>query len=197
MLTYVNMVAAAFFGRSLVRRAILGTFFNKPGIERHVRELARELGYTPEAVSNELDLLERSGVLVSSRVGRARRYRLNTTSAAGREVRALFQRTIGLEARLRSALEGVPGVEEAFIYGSYARGEDLATSDIDVMVIGDADRTVVSEAVVAVEQEIGREVNITQYSRRDLDRLRSRRDPFVRDVLGGTKVSLVGRKKRS
>lgn len=181
-----------FFGRSAVRRAVLERFFTRRGLERHVRELAREIGFTAQAVSRELDLLERAGVLRSTTVGRVRRYRLDERSAVSRDVRSLFQKTIGLESRLRESLARVRGVEEAFIYGSYARGDDVATSDIDVMVVGTADRRELAEAVVSVERDLGREVHVAMYSRSDLTRLRRRRDPFIRDVFAGPRVPLLG-----
>ena len=110
------------FGTSLLRRQVLGALFARRGVEVHPRELARQLGRPPQTVNRELDRLEAAGILVSSRIGRARRYQVDEASPIAAEVRALVVKTIGVEARLRSALVDLPGVEEAFIYGSYARG---------------------------------------------------------------------------
>ncbi len=70
------MTDTALFGGSEVRRAILRTFFPGPGVLCHVRELAGELGRSATIVSQELDRLERTAILTSERIGRARRYRL-------------------------------------------------------------------------------------------------------------------------
>lgn len=179
------------FGRSRVRRAILGRFFSRPGLERHGREFARELGYAPQPVARELRALERAGILTSAMVGRARRYRVNERSPIAPQISALVRRTIGVEAKLKEALQDLPGVEEAFIYGSYARGADRATSDIDVMVIGPVSRRTLSERLRSVESDLGRDVNVTRYSSADVRRLRRSRDRFLADVMSGKRILLV------
>lgn len=102
-----------------------------------------------------------------------------------------------MEARLKAALEGLSGVEEAFVFGSYARGGEKATSDIDVMVIGPVSRRELAERLRGVEADLGREVNVTRYSRADVDRLRRARDPFIADVLNGTRVPLVASREKA
>jgi len=179
------------FGESETRRAILVRFFATPGLERHARELARELGRAPQVVGRELDRLERAGILTSQRIGRARRYRIDGRSPIASEVRALVQKTLGVEARLRSALASVPGVEEAFLFGSYARGDDRATSDLDLLVVGAVDQVALSEQLVEVEQELGRDVNVVSYARDELDRLHESGDRFIAEVLAGPRVRLV------
>lgn len=185
------------FGRSAIRREILLRFYTRPGLERHARELAREMGRAAQPVARELSALERAGILTSSTVGRARRYRLNESSPIASQFRALVQRTIGVEGKLRDALEGLAGVEEAFIFGSYARGEDRATSDIDLMVVGPITRRALSGRLREVESELGRDVNVTRYTREDLQRLRGSHDPFLADVWTGKRIPIISRREAS
>ena len=132
------------FGGSRVRRDLLVRFFARPGLQRHVRELARETGWSPTIIGRELDSLEGAGILRSERIGNLRRYSVDTSSPVASEIRSLVQKTIGIEARLRAALQGIPNIEEAFLYGSYARGDDRATSDLDLMVVGSVDQELLS-----------------------------------------------------
>jgi uncharacterized protein len=180
------------FGTSLLRRQVLGALFARRGVEVHPRELARQLGRPPQTVNRELDRLEAAGILVSSRIGRARRYQVDEASPIAAEVRALVVKTIGVEARLRSALVDLPGVEEAFIYGSYARGSDRPTSDVDVMIIGTPDRRTLSERLVGLEQDLGRDVNVTAYAHDEFEALRAGGDTFLADVLAGPRIALDG-----
>ena len=192
VLTYVNhMPDTVLFGASDVRRSILRIFFARPGVQRHPRQLARELGRSATIVAEELDRLERSGILASEWIGRTRRYRVDEASPIASEIRSLVQKTIGVEARLREALAGVPGVEEAFLFGSYARGEERATSDLDLFVVGQADQELLSEQLADVERDLGRDVNVVTYTRPELDRLQEQLDPFVLGVLTGSRVPLV------
>jgi predicted nucleotidyltransferase len=186
------MVDTAIFGGSDVRRQILRTFFARPGVTRHVRELARELGRSATIVGEELDRLERAGILTSERIGRARRYRIDEASPIASEIRSLVQKTIGVDARLKEAVAGVPGIDEAFLYGSYARGDERATSDLDLFVVGSVDQELLSERLSDAERDLGRDVNIVNYARAELDRLRDEGDPFVLAVLDGPRVPIIG-----
>lgn len=186
------MADIALFGESAVRREILRTFFARPGIVRHVRELARELGRSATIVGQELDRLERTRILTSERIGRARRYRVDDQSPIASEIRSLVQKTIGVEARIRDAIADLPGIEEAFLYGSYARGDERITSDLDFFVIGPVDQERLSERLADVERELHRDVNLTSYERGELERLLRESDLFIERVFEGPRVMLIG-----
>jgi predicted nucleotidyltransferase len=186
------MADMALFGGSEVRRQILRTFFARPEVARHVRELAREIHRSPTIVGEELDRLERTGILTSERIGRARRYRVDEQSPIASEIRSLVQKTIGIEARVREAIADLPGIEEAFLYGSYARGDERATSDLDLFVVGSVDQEALTERLADVERDLGRDVNIATYDRGELERLRQDADLFVAGVLEGPRVPLIG-----
>ncbi len=179
------------FGSSAVRREILAAFFARPGVVAHPRELARQLRRPPQVVGRELRRLEAAGILASETIGRARRYRVDEASPIASEVRSLVAKTIGIEARLRAALATVPGVEEAYLYGSYARGTERPTSDLDVIIVGSVDRARLSERLVELEQDLGREVNVTAYERAELDALRRVDDPFLTDVFASPRIQLL------
>lgn len=180
----------ALFGESRVRRQILQLFFGRPGVVRHVRELARELDRSATIVGQELNRLEQAGILVSERIGRVRRYRVNDRSPIATEIRSLVRKTIGVEARLQDALSQVPGLEEAFLYGSYARGDERMTSDLDLLVIGSVDHEVLTERLDEAERDLGRDVNVASYERAELRRLREEGDLFIETVLEGPRVPL-------
>jgi predicted nucleotidyltransferase len=180
------------FGASEVRRQILAAFYAGPGLVTHPRELARRLGHPSQVVGRELQRLQDAGILASETIGRARRYRVNAASPIAADVRGLVLRTIGAEALIGAALARVAGIEEAWIFGSHARGTERPSSDIDLLLIGPADRGALSERLVDVEQELGRDVNVVAYTRAELADLESSGDPFVVDVLAGprTRVAL-------
>jgi predicted nucleotidyltransferase len=99
---------------------------------------------------------------------------------------------LGVEALLREALTDLAGVESAYIFGSYASGEERPQSDIDLLVIGRPDRLALSERLAIVERRLSRDVNVVL--RRE-DQLHARRDddPFWRRVLSGPIVHVAGR----
>jgi predicted nucleotidyltransferase len=179
------------FGHSAVRKLILRRFFARPNSTGHVRELARELGCSPTIVSRELRRLEEAGVLTSEWIGRTRRYRVDDRSPIASEIRSLVQKTIGVEARLAEALAGIAEIEEAFVYGSYARGEERASSDLDLLVIGSVDQKLLSERVSDAERDLARDINVTSYERAELDRMQAEGDLFVKTMLDGPRKPLI------
>ncbi len=187
----MNDATKPLFGSSAVRREILAAFFARSGVVAHPRELARQIRRPPQVVGRELRGLEAAGILTSETIGRARRYRVDDASPIAAEIRSLVAKTIGIEARLRAALATVPGVEEAYLYGSYARGTERPTSDLDVLVVGAIDRARLSERLVELEQDLGRDINVTAYERAELDALRQADDPFLADVVAGPRIRLL------
>ncbi len=178
------------FGASGVRRQILAAFYATPGLVTHPRELARRLGHPSQVVGRELRRLEGAGVLASETVGRVRRYRVDMGSPIAADVRGLVLRTIGAEALIGASLVDVAGIEEAWIFGSHARGTERPSSDIDLLVIGPVDRAALSERLVDVEQELGRDVNVVAYTRKELADLVSAGDPFIVDVLASPRTRI-------
>ncbi len=179
------------FGESKVRRDLLLRFFARPSLERHVRALARETGWSPTIIGRELNNLERAGILRSERIGNLRIYSVDSDSPVATEIRSLIQKTIGIEARLRVALLGLDGIEEAFIYGSYARGDERATSDLDVMIVGSVDQEELSEQITQAERDLGRDVNPVTYEPVELERLRRKGDLFIEGVWRGPRIQLL------
>src|SRR6266705_4795145 len=110
------------FGRSRARERILLEFFAKPGTSAHVREMARRVKASAPTVGAELAELARLGVLQTQTVGRSLVYSVNERSPLLGEIRALVQKTIGVEALIAQAFEGLVGVDATYIFVSYAAG---------------------------------------------------------------------------
>ncbi|HEV3023555.1 MAG TPA: nucleotidyltransferase domain-containing protein, partial [Pirellulales bacterium] len=113
------------------------------------------------AVQRELARLERGGLVSVTRVGNRKHYRANPHSPIFSELRGLVLKTTGMVEPLRRALSAHPGkVRAAFIYGSIAKGEDRANSDVDVMVIGDdLAYSDYFDGLLGAEQELNRPIH--------------------------------------
>lgn len=180
------------FGRSRVRDRILLEFFARPGTSAHVREMARRVNASAPSVGGELSELARLGILQTQTVGRSLVYSVNESSPLLGEIRGLVQKTIGVEGLIRKAIEGLPGLDAAYIFGSHAAGTDTGRSDVDLLVIGRPDRVALSEQLAAVERTIGRDVNVVTKTEAQL-RARRGSDSFWRQVLGRPMVHVAGR----
>jgi prevent-host-death family protein len=183
-------------GELFVSRAladVLRVLLLHTGSSFHQRELARMTGAGLRSVQAEARRLERLGLVTSASVGGRREYSVNEAHPAAEDLRRLFLRSFAVPELLRDALQGFgDSVVAALLYGSVARGEETATSDVDLLVVGDVDGVRLAAALEDVERRIGRVVNATVYP---LDEFRAKRreaNHFVISVLGGSIVWVAG-----
>src|SRR5205807_6684818 len=127
----------ALFGKT--QRQVLGLLFADPERSYFANEIVRLAGSGSGAVHRELAVLEAAGLVSATRVGNQKHYRANRASPIFEELRGIVVKTFGVADVLRGALAPLAAkIRSAFIYGSVAKGNDTATSDIDLMVISDA-----------------------------------------------------------
>jgi predicted nucleotidyltransferase len=179
--------------RSEARRRLLAYYFTNPAARHHLRDLAERLTVDPSNLSREMRRLEGEGLFHSEVSGRQKYFRLNREYPLFREVRSIVGKTIGAAPLMARALRNLEGVEDAYLYGSFARNQQDAASDIDVLVIGSPDAEALAEAVRRLERQLGREINYTVMSRGEFSSRRQRKDAFLQSIWHNRRVSLLTR----
>ncbi len=119
-------------------------------------------------------------------MGNTRLVRANTESPYYPGLADVLTRAFGVPAVLAAALQGIRGIEEAYIYGSWAARHagvpgERPVGDIDVLVLGTPDRDELYEAAATVERHLGRQVQVTLHAG---DWLRSGSGSFHETVTG-------------
>jgi predicted nucleotidyltransferase len=176
-----------------VRQEILAATLLAPEKSWYLSELAAHLGTSPSSLQRELEALANSGILDRTQDGRRTYYGAQTASPVFNELRALLSKTAGIVPVLNSELALLDGkIKWAAIYGSIARGEEQARSDIDLLVVGPVGMKELLPALRRVEQQFGREVNVTRYSEAEFLAKRRDRDHFLNSVLKGKLITIVG-----
>src|SRR6266576_5003434 len=145
--------------RSDARRRLLAYYFTNPAARHHLRDLAARLSIDPSNLSKELRRLEREGLFRSEVSGRQKYFQLNREYPLFDEVRNIVAKTIGAVPLITKSFKKIEGMDDAYLYGSCARNQQDAASDIDVLVIGAPREEVLAEAVRKLERQLGREVN--------------------------------------
>lgn len=179
---------------STTQQRVLALLFGQPDRSFYATELIGLAGAGSGAVQRELARLEQSGLVTVRRLGTQKHYQADPGSPLFSEICGIVQKTVGLAEPLRAALAPLAAnILAAFVYGSVAKRQDTAASDIDLMVISDtvgyADLYAALESVAA---RLGRAVNPTVYTRRQLAKRRREDTAFVKRVLGQPKVWLIG-----
>jgi len=178
--------------RSGLRRKLLTYFYLNRSARVYVRQLAAALHVDSTNLSRELGRLEAEGLLRSEIEGRQRYYSVNPQYPYLKAVLSLLQGTVGIVPTLRDALRRVEGIEQAYLYGSFAKNEEDAASDIDLLIVGNPDASTLALEVAGLEKMLNREVGYTVLKRQELKRKLSSDDPFFSDVWHGKRVEIIG-----
>lgn len=191
MSTPLRGMADLLFGRT--RGAILALLYGRSDQSFYTRQIAREVKASIGTVQRELENLSRVGLIIRNSVGNQVFYQANRDAPVFQEMRALVSKTIGVFSVLRSALQAhSKRIVAAFVYGSLAREEETAQSDIDLMVVGDATLDEVLSRLSAAEKTIGRPINPTVYSTAEFKSKLAAGNHFLHAVLMGRKEFLIG-----
>ena len=179
---------------STIRQRMLAYLFGQPERSFFATELIGLAGGGSGAVQRELARLAESGLVTVRRVGAQKHYQANPDSPLFGELCSIARKTVALAEPLREALAPLAKrITAAFVYGSVAKRSDTAASDIDLMVVSDSlTYAYLFAALEPATARLGRKVNPTVYSRKDLARRVKQRNAFVTRVVAQSKVWLIG-----
>jgi len=179
------------FGRT--RGAVLALLYGRVDQSFYTREIAREVRGSAGAVQRELENLSKVGLILRKSVGSQVFYQANRDTPIFPEMRALINKTVGIFGILRSELRPLSKqIVAAFVYGSVAREQETAHSDVDVMVVGKATLDQVLSRLSSAERTIGRSINPTVYSVAEFKSKLAAENHFLTSVMRGQKVFLLG-----
>jgi predicted nucleotidyltransferase len=175
------------------RRKVLALLLMHPEQSFHVREIARITQKPAGTLYRELNNLAEAGLLMRSPSGNQIHYRANPACPIYEELRGILRKTFGVADVLRESLGPVAEqVKVAFVYGSIARGEERAASDIDVMIIGKLGFSAAVLAFSPAEEVLRREINPHVYSPAEFRKKFADGEPFIARVFEEPKIYLTG-----
>lgn len=152
--------------RSQQQGDILALLLGDPGRELSLTEISSLTGAPHPSVHREVERAEKAGLVTSRKVGNTRLVRADTGSPYFAGLADVLTRAFGVPAVLAVVLRPVAGIEQAYIYGSWAARHDgqpgrRPVADIDVLVLGKPDRDQLYAVLGAAEQRLGRPIQAT------------------------------------
>ncbi len=191
--TTTDSTAETLFGRT--RREVLALLFGRPGESFYLREIVRLTGAGTGAIQRELSKLADADLIRRDVRGRQVYFAANPDAPVYPELCSLVAKTAGVADLVRAAVS--PLVEKqmivlAFIYGSVASGTHGPGSDVDLMVVGRVTLMEMSPVLREAQQKLGREINSTIYTPHEFHTKLQKDAHFLRRVLDGPKLMLVG-----
>lgn len=177
-----------------VQQRVLGLLFGQPERRYQSAELIRLAGSGTGSVHRQLTRLAQAGLVTAEAVGNQKFYHANPDSPVFAELVGLVRKTVGLVAPIQSALAPLAGeIAAAFVYGSVARGNDHAASDIDLMVLAQGlDYPRLYAALQPAEATLARTLSPSLMTPDEWRRKRAQDDSFAARIAAQPKLFVIG-----
>jgi predicted nucleotidyltransferase len=186
-----NLIDALF---SKTQQRVLAIFFGHPSARYQLSQVIALAKSGRGAVQRELEKLTRVGILQLSVIDGRKLYEANRQSPIFDDLRGLILKTVGLLEPLTKCLQPLSSkIDVAFVYGSVAKGEDTAKSDIDLMVIArELAYAEIYSALGKAEKKLHRSVSPNIMSPGEWKQKLSQKNSFVSRILQQPKLFIFG-----
>lgn len=178
---------------SKVRSKLLNLFFMNPKNEYYLRQIESLINMSIRPIQLELERLVRLNILISYKDGNRRYFKLNNNHYLYQELKNIVLKTTGIAELIRELLTNFDNsLQFAFIYGSYAKGTESVTSDIDVCIIGSVSTKNIYENIGKQKELTSREININVYSASEFKIKYSEKHHFISELVNTEKIFIIG-----
>lgn len=187
-----SRISDALFTKTQQR--VLGLLFNKPDQTYYLNEIIRLTHAGKGAIVRELERLTNAGILITTRIGNQHHYQANPSCPIYAELIAISRKTFGVTGIIQTALHPLETqITCAFIYGSVAKGQDTAHSDIDLLIISeDLPYADAMQALHDAEIVVGRPINPNIYTYQQVVERLKEKQSFMTRVMDQPKLWLKG-----
>ncbi len=185
------MLEELFGSRARVR--ILKTFLLNHERDFYQREISTTTNLPIQAVQREMERLVRIGFIEEQIRGNRKYYKCRRNFPIFDELKSIILKTVALGNILKDYLQKKKEkIELAFIYGSFAKGEENITSDIDIFILGNITSKEVSTLLSPAKDSLKREINFVVYKEKEF--LKKKGNHFLKSVIKEPKIFLIGDK---
>lgn len=159
----------------------------------HVRDIVRKVSEEINAVRRELAHMDKAGMV--SKEHRANRlfYTFRKDYPLYNDLVDLIGKTTGLGADIIKHKAKLGKVKYVMISGRFLRGmTKKAQTDVDLLVVGNIVLPELSQIIKAEEARRQVEMNYTVMTEEEFMFRKTRRDPFVLGIIGGSRIMILG-----
>lgn len=168
--------------KSKIRQKIVLLFVYNPEKAHYINEIARMVKTSAGTAQRELERLVKSGFLSKEKKANLVYFKLNAGNPLFGDIKNIVDKTIGLKHILRQELEAAAGIDFAFLFGSYVKGNFKPDSDIDLYVVGEISEDNLYKRIKKAEEKIHREINYHLAAREEF-KLNLNKSFFYKEIL--------------
>lgn len=177
---------------SRVRSKMMELFFTHIDEMYYVREITREVKEEINAVRRELDRMLDYGLVKSEQRGNRLYYYLNKKYVFFQEIQEMVAKTTGLGKKIRKLRRKLGTISFVMFSGPFIKGQPPRNNEVDILIIGEVVLPELQLLIKEEEERIKREINYAVFTDDEFEFRKTRRDPFIMDVLYGSRVMVVG-----
>ena len=176
------------------QQKVLALLFGRADKSFYLNEVVRYADMGKGSISRELAKFAEAGLLTVIKQGNQNHYRANQQCPIFLELKQIALKTFGIKEQLRQAIDPISSqLQQAFIYGSVAKGEAHSNSDVDLMLVGyELSYSGVMELLEVAEQQLQRQVNPTIYTPEEFSSRLQGKQNFLKKVTEQPKINLLG-----
>jgi predicted nucleotidyltransferase len=177
---------------SNTRIQLLEIFLLKSDAEFHISALARMVNNIPINVQKELKNLQLAGLLESRRQGNMVLYKLRKESSIAEDLMRIFLKTESIGKEILTKLPDKEKIRYALIYGSFAKGTESSSSDIDLLMIGEIYEDSILKSMQKIEKRIGHTINYILWTEKEFAQKIREGITLIREILKTPVIMIVG-----
>jgi len=177
---------------SKVRVKLLEIFFARPNEIYHVRDLVRKTEEEINAVRRELAHMEQAGMVKKEPRGNRLYYWFNKNYLFYPELASIMAKTTGLGNEILKNKNKIGRLNFVMFSGKFVGKAERKPNEVDILVVGEVVIPELAALIKAEESRTQKEINYTVMTQEEFLFRKRRRDPFLMDVLGGSRVMIYG-----
>ena len=182
-------VLPLYLTKSRVRGDLLALFFLNPKASYYLREMERRLNVSAGTLARELKQFSQEGLFRREARGKEVFYQVNQMHPLYAEIKGIIEKTCGIPVRLAEGLHPIKSIQQAFVYGSFAKGTPTTNSDIDLLLVG-KETPSFKKLLKDLEARFGRTIAVTAYAPAEFEAKRKDRSEFLFEVMRGPLIQI-------
>lgn len=177
---------------SKVRVKLLKTLLQDPEEMFYIRQLTRLIGEEINAVRRELLHMKDAGMVKREKRGNRIYYTFNKKYLFHKDLTSMVAKTTGLGAAILKSQAKLGKIKLVMISGRFARKMPRKKDTVDLLIVGQVILPQLAALIREQEAKLKRDINYTVMTADELKFRKSRRDPFINNILNGSRIMIIG-----